>query len=96
MATLAGSLEASAMRVRVARITSIEPNAGPFRFLVGATGDVTFLAEYFFVASRQCEAGLRMIEVGNFCPVGRIVAIRAVLSKLTFVLINVARDALVG
>lgn len=94
--TLAGGFEASSVRVRVARVASAELNAGPFRLLAGASGDVALLAEHFFVASRQHEAGLRMVEVGNFRPVGRVVAIGAVLSELAFVLIHVTRDALVG
>ena len=91
----AGSRHRGAVRIVVARVTTIKNQAGVFRFSLGSRG-VTFLTRHLCVQSGERIACARVIKLffdGHALPVIEVVALLTVLSEASVVLVFVTGGA---
>jgi len=93
MAMLAGFLELPVMRIQVARRACPELHVFKPRWPARHIRLVAFFASHLDVESRQRISRLRVVKLLRCFPVARVVAARAILSKLPLVVILVAADA---
>ncbi len=91
VATLAGLLEESSMRIGVTGRALLEGNARIFHGLV--RHGVALLAGDLNVCPRQWEPGFCVIELSCYFPIGRAVTTLAFAAKAPLVLVFVTADA---